>query len=69
VVILLGGNMLSKTESAKTGAEYNRCTLRNPSRNIARSTSSVSKPGSMFGSANGSELLRVIEPPIGRPDV
>ena len=64
VVRLLGGYKDSNTEPSNTGAESNFRALLRASRMIARSTGSESMLTSIIGCAKGSELARVMEPPV-----
>ena len=64
VVKLLGGDRDSNTEPSNTGAESNFRALLRASRMIARSTGSESMLTSIIGWAKGSELARVMVPPV-----
>jgi len=64
VVRFPGGYKDSNTEPLNTGAESNFRALLKASRIIARSTGSESMLTSIIGWAKGSELARVMEPPV-----
>ena len=64
VVKLLGGDRDPNTEPWNTGAESNFRALLRASRMIARSAGSESMLTSIIGWAKGSELARVMAPPV-----